>query len=874
MKPEEWQRVRALLESALELEPADRARFLGQECPSGPLRHEVESLIEVHEQSDTDVLSSPAIAGLVAEEEAEFRLRPGQRIGAYEILGEIAQGGMGAVYRAVRADGQYTQEVALKIVRAGFGAQLTAARFRNERQILASLDHPNIAKLLDGGTTAAGLPYFVMEFIDGQQITEYCDQHDLSINARLELFRKVCGAVHYAHQRLVIHRDVKPSNILVTADGIPKLLDFGIAKVLDRNQGPRNVTLTAAGFRIMTPEYASPEQIRGEAVTTSSDVYSLGLVLYELLAGRQAYRFFSQLPQDIVKVVCDTEPQRPSAAIQAEETPAGRAASATEIGTTDAYSVRVTTCAKLRKRLQGDLDNIVLMALRKEPGRRYASAEQFAEDIRRNLENVPVVAHQDSALYRTTKFIRRHRAAVAASAAIVVLLIVGLGATLYEARVARQQAGIAREQRARAERRFNDVRKLANSLMFEVHDSIRDLPGATPARKLLLDRAVEYLDGLSQEANGDLSLQRELAAAYDRVGDLLGYAGAANLGDIAGARQSYLKALAIREAAGAANPNDATAQGELINEYFHMAFVLEDAGEYQEALNTLKRALPIAQKLAATHGETRYKDWLAGIYWKSGGVSLQADDPKQALEDFRQSVAIREPIALDSNADAILSTHLAADYIGLANAEAFTGDLGHAIENGKKAIQSLELLCNADPNNATLREYLGEAYDNYATLQKQNKQFAEALGYAEKSNQLFRRLQLDDPANVLARDNVALTALNVGDILQQQGRAREARPRLREAIAFFESVEKKNRYEVGGLVTSYYAMARACARLSAEDKTFAEKKKHLMEARACFEKSLRTSRENATAVQGAVDVPSVASIESELKACEESLANL
>ncbi len=874
MKPEEWQRVRALLETALEMEPGERARFLDEVCPSGPLRHEVESLIEVHEQSDTDVLSTPAIAGMVAEEEAQFRLRPGQRIGAYEILGEIAQGGMGAVYRAVRADGQYTQEVALKIVRAGFGGELTAARFRNERQILASLDHPNIAKLLDGGTTVSGLPYFVMEFIDGKQITEYCEQHELSIDARLDLFRKVCAAVQYAHQRLVIHRDVKPTNILVTADGIPKLLDFGIAKVLDRNQGTRNLTLTAAGFRMMTPEYASPEQIRGEAVTTATDVYSLGLVLYELLAGRPAYRFLSQLPQDIVKVVCDTEPPRPSAAIQAKEKPTDRATTTTGDRTIEVSSANVATLAKLRRRLRGDLDNIVLMALRKEPERRYASAEQFAEDIRRNQENIPVVAHQDSAWYRTTKFVDRHRAIVAASAAIVILLVVGLAATLYEARVARQQASIAREQRARAERRFNDVRKLANSLMFEVHDSIRDLPGATPARKLLVNRALEYLDGLSQEANGDLSLQRELASAYDRVGDLLGYTGAANLGDIAGARQSYLKALAIREAAGAANPNDTTAQAELINEYFHIAFVLEDEGEYQEALSVLKRAMPIAQKLAATHGEAKYKDWLAGIYWKSGGVSLQADDPKQALEDFQQSVAIREPIALDAKADATIRTHLAGDYVGLARAEALSGDPGHAIENGRKAIQGLELLCKADPNNATLREYLGEAYDNDATFLKQDKQYAEALVNAEKSNQLFRQLEAEDPTNALAKDNAALTALNIGDTLEEQGKAREAQGRLREAIAFFESVEKKNRYEAAGLVSAYFTMAKACKSLSAEDKSAAGKKAHLVEARGWLEKSLRASRENTKAVQGAADVPADARIEQSLKECEAELAKL
>ncbi len=625
---------------------------------------------------------------------------------------------------------------------------------------------------------------------------------------------------------------------------------------------------------MMTPEYASPEQIRGEAVTTATDVYSLGLVLYELLARRPAYKFLSQLPQDIAKVICDTEPPRPSAVIQAKIRSTGRTTSKNGDATTDVLPVSAATSAKLRKRLQGDLDNIVLMTLRKEPERRYASAEQLAEDIRRNQENIPVLAHQDSAFYRATKFIRRHRGIVAATLAIAILLIVGLAATLYEARVARRQAEIAREQRARAERRFNDVRKLANSLMFEVHDSIRDLPGATPARRLLVNRALEYLDGLSQEANGDLGLQRELASAYDRVGDLLGYNGAANLGDTAGARQSYLKALAIREVAAAANPNDSTAQVELINEYFHMAFILEDEGKYQEALATLKRALPIAKNLAATHDETRYKDWLAGIYWKSGRVSLQANDPAQALENFRQSVAIREPIALAPNSDAIIRTHLAGDYVGLANAEALTGDLGHALEYCSKAVQGLELLCKSDPNNATLQEYLGEAYDNYATLLGKNKQFAEALANAEKSIQIFRQLQKVDPTNSLAKDNAALTALNIGDILEEQGKVRESQRHLREAAAFFESIEKKNRYELAGLVSSNYILAKTCMTLSTQDRAIADKRNHLMEAESWYEKSLRTSRENQAALQGAVDVPSVARIEQDLKQCQRALASV
>ena len=321
MTPEQWQRVRPILESALELDSGNRTAFLDGACADPFLRSEVESLIATHEQAGTDVLNPGSSTTLNLEEEAQFRLPSGKRIGAYEILDEIAIGGMGAVYRAVRADGQYNQRVALKIVRAELGAEFAATRFKNERQILASLDHPNIARILDGGATAEGVPYFVMELVEGQRIDKFCDAHKLSTTDRLKLFLQICSAVQYAHQRLIIHRDIKPGNILVNAEGVPKLLDFGIAKILESSEVANQYQQTISLFRLMTPEYASPEQIKGEPITTASDVYSLGVVLYEVLTGRIPYNVPTQTPHQLSLAVCETEPEKPSTVVRRKQRP-------------------------------------------------------------------------------------------------------------------------------------------------------------------------------------------------------------------------------------------------------------------------------------------------------------------------------------------------------------------------------------------------------------------------------------------------------------------------------------------------------------------------------------------------------------------------
>jgi Tol biopolymer transport system component/serine/threonine protein kinase len=424
--PERWQQIKDVLDASLALKPEERAGYLAHACDGEPeLLSEVQSLIDSYEKSD--MLDTPALeagAQLLADQIDGAAL--GSRIGAYELVELIGRGGMGTVYRAVRVD-DFRQEVAIKLVRRGFDSDFILRRFRNERQIMASLDHPHIARLLDGGSTADGLPYFVMEFIRGRPIDEFCDAERLATPERLELFRQVCSAVHYAHKKRVVHRDIKPANILITPDRQPKLLDFGIAKILgeDLALGTQDPTMTI--MRLMTPEYASPEQIRGEAVTIASDVYSLGVVLYELLTGHRPYRFRGRAPHELARAICESDPERPSTMVlRTEQITRAGASEPRVVSPGEVSRARATDPYRLRRALAGDLDNIVLMAMRKEPERRYISVEQFSEDIRRHSEGRPVVARKDTLAYRTVKFLERYRAPVISAAAACVLVAAGM----------------------------------------------------------------------------------------------------------------------------------------------------------------------------------------------------------------------------------------------------------------------------------------------------------------------------------------------------------------------------------------------------------------------------------------------------------------
>jgi serine/threonine protein kinase len=462
--PERWAQIRQTFEGALERPEKDRAAYLRITCAGDDeLRREVESLLASHKDSG-DFLNQPAAeigrgqfhvtqfgtqllggdpftTGQFANDPNEYQ--PGFRVGPYELQQRIGRGGMGTVWLARRVDREFKMNVAVKLVKRGMDTQEILRRFRLERQLLAGLDHANIARLIDGGSTPEGLPYLVMEYVEGTPIDRYCEERRVSVSGRLKLFRDVCAAVQYAHQNLVVHRDIKAGNILVTADGTPKLLDFGIAKLIRSEFSTLAAAETRPEMRPMTLDYASPEQVRGEQITTASDVYSLGVLLYKLLTGKFPYGPDVKSHVALQHAICEMDPVKPSAVILADEKQViPTATQSIEIGVETRRKAR----KRLRRKLAGDLDMIILKALRKEPVKRYASVEQFSEDIRRYLEGRPVVARSDTFGYRTGKFLRRHSAAVAAGTIVAIALAgAAVTGTRYALRSEQRRAAAARQ---------------------------------------------------------------------------------------------------------------------------------------------------------------------------------------------------------------------------------------------------------------------------------------------------------------------------------------------------------------------------------------------------------------------------------------------
>ena len=766
VNPERWKDVEAVFEQALELPPGEQSAFLRKTCAGDEqLRREVESLLESHRRAGAFFDNADHFLSRESFEENGSFVVPGQTIDRYRIIHEIGRGGMGAVYLGERADEQYQKRVAIKLIKRGMDTDAVLRHFRKERQILASFDHPNIARLFDGGTTESGLPYFVMEYVEGLPIDEYCNQHALSISERLKLFREVCAAVAYAHRHLVIHRDIKRTNILVTTEGVPKLLDFGIAKILQEGDGAQPLA-TVTRSRLMTPEYASPEQVRGEPVTTASDVYSLGVVLYELLTGSSPYRFTSRAPRDVERAITEQEPTRPSTAAP--------------------DSNRKSAIAN-RRSLRGDLDNIILMALRKEPERRYQSVEQFSEDIRRHLELRPVLARKDTVRYRTTKFIRRNKTAVAAAALVLLSLVGGMIATSWEARHARVEEAIAKAQKERAERRFADVRQLAHSLLFDYHDAIKDLPGATRVRERLVKDALANLDRLAAEAHGDPALQRDLAAAYERVGDVRGQAYSASFGDTAGATQSYRKALHIREALAQASPSDLQTKLELADIYRKLGIELLDTSEAARGLEYLHKSLSLYTELA---GEAP-NDWqvqtdLAAIHNAIGSALEDRSEMAAALEHHRTALTIREKLLELKPADQLNRRGLSVSYENIGRVLSLTNDVRGALENNAKAMALRETLLAEDPVNADYRRILSISYQNNGDYKAFLKDGTGAVESFRKKLALDEQSFAADPANAQARLDLGYCCLRIGELLAQSGDHAGAAPFYKRAHEMYK----------------------------------------------------------------------------------------
>ncbi len=614
MTPDRWRQIEVVFHEAAELPPAQRVAYLDEACSADPtLRAEVERLLEA------EVVTLPfadAIASVSVSLPRHGGLE-GEIVGPYRILNQIGQGGMGTVYKAVRSDGEFEQFVAIKIIRPALAQSQVEERFRAERQILAQLTHPNIGRLIDGGSHLQ-MPYLVMEFIEGEPIDVWCRERKLSTRQRLELFRGVCAAVQHAHQRLIVHRDLKPSNILVQSDGSPKLLDFGIAKLLDDPAGPGpERTLTQTGWLLMTPDYASPEQVRGETITVASDIYSLGVVLYELLTGDRPYRLKNYSPAEIQQLVCTAEVPAPSS--------------------------QVTKASRLRRQLSGDLDNVLLMALRKEPERRYQSVEQMSEDIRRHLAGETVIARRDTYGYRTSKFIRRNRLALVLGGLLIAAIVTGTVMTVREG--------------MRAQKRFLQVRELANKVLNEFDTAASKLTGSSGLRRLMVQESLNYLDGLALDVSSDPELQMELARAYHRIGDIQGHGHSPNLGLRAESLESHLKALKLEEPLLARLPGSIALKRSAAAGYAHASDLLSRRGDRERADLFLAKANALVspeepQSFADVRLAQARKWLLEGKIEESLRASKAAVDAAMRIEDPSRAFA------------ALYETQIAYRYLG------------------------------------------------------------------------------------------------------------------------------------------------------------------------------------------------------------------
>jgi len=749
--------IESIFESAIELASRDRERWLAERCAGDPrLRAEVDALIAGHERAEGILEVNVAAAATAVLDGVER----GRRIGAYRVVRELGRGGMGVVYLAERDDGQYEQRVAIKLLRASPDADDLHRRFLAERQILASLQHHGIAQLLDGGVTDGRIPFLVMEYVDGAPITAYSDQRKLDIGERLALFKDVCSAVHYAHQNLIIHRDIKPGNILVSPDGGVKLLDFGIAKLLNPGVSAVDQPRTRTELRAMTPEYASPEQVRGENVTTASDVYALGVVLYELLSGQRPYQLMSGSPQELIEVICVRVPERPS----------------------------VVAEPRLRHLLRGDLDAIVMMALRKDCADRYGSVDLLWEDIQRHLDGLPVLAHRGSRLYRARKFFGRHRVEAAAATIVTLSLAVGAG-------VAIRQAMFAARERDRAERALVDAEQSlgqsesVTGFLVGLFDVTTPTPGAAAptAREVVRRGAMQV-----ERFRGQPLVQARMLEAIARVH--------MSIAEYPEARAALDRSLALRvEQLGDRHV-------QVAGSLFYLGEVLRRMGQYQQADSLTRRAVAIrTEALGPRHpANAEALAQLAGIAIYRSDLRGAEEMSRRALEIRRESLGANDPLIAASlelhashlrrlgntaGAEAELREGIAVYRAGggptSPDAAYLELRLADVIFEGRGDTAQAESLIRSAL--AMTRASLGEdhprtswAMGDLSDLLAQKGEFAEAEQLARSGLAIMRRAFGDHHPNVADFQRV-LVSVHV-----RAGRLAEAEKGQRESIAVLE----------------------------------------------------------------------------------------
>lgn len=839
MSPEKYERLKKLFNQALDIETAKREDWL-RDIEDEELRGELTILLRGDKDSGETFEGSPFSPIGVG-------FKAGQTIGNYKLVKEIGRGGMGSVYLAEREDLKGRQ-VAVKIVRSELDSVEVLRRFQTEREILAALEHPNIAALYDSGTTENGLPYFVMEYVEGEDIADYCDRNNVSLNDRIALFRKACAAVQYAHSRLIVHRDLKPSNILVTKEGEPKLLDFGIAKFASNETLDKPGTATALGM--MTPSYASPEQLRGETVGTATDIYSLGVILFELLTGSLPYDISGKRIDEIVRAVCETEPERPSSVVSGTFGPNAGTVRENPRETNEKAARSRHSAAASSRMLRGDLDNILLKALRKEPERRYATVEQFSDDLRRHVEGLPVTARADTFSYRASKFITRNRTAVVGTGVLALVLIGGVVGTTW-------QAYKANRERAIAEERFRDVRAIANNVVFKYADELQKISGTTKVQEMLITDAIEYLDKLSKDAGGNVELSRELANAYIKIGDLQsGISGASGTGAVGEATVNLKKAVAILENA-AMNSNDPKLLADLRDAYSHLGQTLARAGDdekrkyLQLARDTADKVLRsdpqnVDHRLAVASINISLADITpdeemanlnkGDVYFGnrkmyieaaqmidqiltevpqhrkalerkvqvdsrlSGGYQMEADAQRQFEneEKFRQlgAKALEYAVSGRVAAEKVLAMepdnfdwqyNAAAIRWNESLVEGLLGNYDKALAIQNEQIIKKEKIVAADANDADTAHGLAIMYDGIAATYVFKKDFDAALNFQKKAKVIIENLVERDPDNLEYVQSRRDMMMNYAANLQNLRRFDESVASFRKAIDLYNN---------------------------------------------------------------------------------------
>ena len=760
MNDQRWQQAKQLFNQALVNAPDEQAAFLSGACADDDdLRREVESLLAAFYQAD-QFIETPAIHDVLKLVDSDqHQSVAGRRVGQYEIIRKLGDGGMGAVYLAARADDQYQKQVAIKLIKFGFDNQFIVNRFLSERQILASLDHPNIARLLDGGTAEDGTPYLVMEYIEGAPIDEYCEGRRLSISDRLKLFSAVCGAVQFAHSNLVIHRDLKPGNILVTNDGIPKLLDFGIAKLLNPGSNAQGYSETATAVRLMTPEYASPEQARGANVSTATDVYSLGVVLYELLTGQRPHRAKSQDPEELAREICEKEPDKPSLVGNRPTAAGGERMSDSEMRNSDSRrrlkgSSKNNSQSAMRNQrlLRGDLDNIVLMALRKEPQRRYESAAHLSADIQRHLDGLPVLARKATLKYRGLKFARRNRLGVIAAAIVLCSLLGGIVATAWQARVAARQARAAALQAQMAQQE----KAKAQSIIVLLEQMLNNAnpSRSSPSKHGKETTMVEMLDEASARLKStEFANQPELKAELERIVSRAYY----GQGLYSLAREHAQEYVLLEK--GLYGENDP----RTLEASTSWAMLLWERGEMTEAERLFRQALPpmrIGQKNGSITAET-----LLGSLNAFACLRRNQGDSREA------EAAFREVLALGSQAPPDFD--LGTTHSMLASTIADQGRFDEALQTARDAVTETRQREGAESS------ILGFTLTILGGFLSDKGNFAEADTALREAETIFRKQQ--QPSGLWVGDNLRNQAIS----FYRQNRFAEAQTKVDETLKIY-----------------------------------------------------------------------------------------